>query len=317
MPLNDQVSSLLAALAAFPAPDYATITAGQLRAMNDRPMLGGVPPEMATVRDLTIELPGRTLDARLYVPLSAGERPALTVFFHGGGWVIGTLETHDATCRALARASGSAFLAVAYRLAPEHPFPLPLEDCYEAICWATAHHEDLGVDATRLAVAGDSAGGNLAAAATILARDRHGPALRHQLLLYPVTDNDFSRPSYGENGSGAYFLSTAMMQWFWTQYLDPAAAGDPALAAIAQNQDLKRLPAATVIVAEFDPLRDEGLAYADGLRAAGVAVETSVAPGMIHGFASMFEAVPDALPWIQQAGEALRRSQALVSEKVA
>lgn len=311
MTLNPQIAALLEFMAQMPPVDYATVTAEALRDAN-RPMQMGPPPVVAMVRDVPMELAGRTIAARLYVPEGAGDNPPLVVFYHGGGWVIGSLDTHDATARALARASGAAVLSVDYRLAPETPFPGPLDDCYEALEWAAAHATQLGVDGTRLAVAGDSAGGNLAAAVAILARDRDGPQLRHQMLIYPVADADFSRPSYVRNGDGSYFLSTAMMQWFWEQYVPGLKLGEPApdMAAIIRHPDLGRLPPATVIVAEYDPLCDEGIAYAAALGQAGVAVETITAPGMIHGFVSMFEAVPDALPFIEQSGARLRTALA-------
>lgn len=306
MPLNPQVEALLAMFAAMPAWDYATLTAPELRAVNDNPMAFGEPPAVARVEDLALDLPGRTLPARLYVPGDAANPAPLVVFYHGGGWVIGTLETHDATCRALARASGAAVLSVGYRLAPEHPYPAPVDDCYDALVWAAAHADELGCDPRRLAVAGDSAGGNLSAAVSIMARDRGGPALRHQLLIYPVTDDDFSLPSYAENGGGDFFLSNAMMRWFWDRYLGDVA--DAPLARVGCTPDLSGLPSATVITAEFDPLRDEGMAYAARLEQAGIAVDAAVAPGMIHGFFSMFQAVPDALPWIERAGANLARA---------
>ena len=300
MPLNPQVEALLAMFAAMPAWDYSTLTAPALRAVNDNPMAFGAPPAVARAEDLTLDLPGRSLPARLYVPEGAASPAPLVVFYHGGGWVIGTLETHDATCRALARASGAAVLSVGYRLAPEHPYPAPVEDCYDALVWAAAHGAELGCDPARLAVAGDSAGGNLSAAVAIMARARGGPALRHQLLIYPVIDDDFSLPSYAENGGGEYFLGNAMMRWFWDLYLGDTT--DAPLAGVGRPPDLSRLPPATVITAQFDPLRDEGMAYAARLKQAGVAGAAANAPGMIHGFFSMFQAVPDAMPWIEHAG---------------
>lgn len=309
MPLNPQVAALLEMFAQMPPIDYATITPTALRAINDRPMSMGPPPAVASTRDLAIELPGRTLPARLYVPEGADETPPLVVFYHGGGWVIGTLETHDGTCRALARASGAAVLSVGYRLAPEAPFPAPLDDCHAALDWAHAHAGELGVDGTRLAVAGDSAGGNLAAAVAIRAREAGSPALRHQLLIYPVTDTDFTRTSYVENGGPTGFLSTAAMRWFWEHYVG-TLDGVHSHAAVLRHDDLAGLPEATVITAELDPLRDEGMAYAEALAAAGVPVEAEIAPGMIHGFFSLFEPVPDALPYIARAGERLRAALA-------
>ena len=305
MPLNPQVEQLLAMFAAMPRPDYATITAEQLREMNDRPMAFGEPIAMARTQEVELVLPLRNLPARLYVPEGAGDNPPLVVYYHGGGWVIGTIETHDGTCRALARASGAAVLSIGYRLAPEHPYPAPVEDCYDALVWASRHAALLGCDPARLAVAGDSAGGNLSAAVAIMARDRNVPALRHQLLIYPVTDDDYSLPSYAENGGGEYFLGEAMMRWFWEQYLGDVQAAP--LARVGSTANLAGLPPASVYTAEYDPLRDEGMAYARRLEEAGNTVDAAVAPGMIHGFFSMFEMVPDALPWIERAGANLRR----------
>jgi acetyl esterase len=308
MPINPQVEAILAMFAQAPAPDLATLTAEAMRASSDAPIQLGPPPAVARAEDLCIDLDGRTLPARLYIPEGAGLRPPLTLFFHGGGWVIGTLDTHDSTCRALANASSSAILSVGYRLAPEHRYPAAVEDCYDALCWAAANAETLGIDPDRLAVAGDSAGGNLAAAVAIMVRDRSGPTLRHQLLIYPVTDTDFATPSYAQNGGGQYFLATAIMQWFWDQYLGATPTQAAPLAAVLRTPSLDRLPQATVITAEFDPLRDEGMAYAARLAAAGTQVDAAVAPGMIHGFISMFEAVPDACIWIDRAGERLRKA---------
>lgn len=303
MTLNPQVEALLGFFAQMPPVDYATITPEALREMN-KPMQMGPPPAVAEVRDLTMDLPGRSIAARLYLPEGPGETPPLVLFYHGGGWVIGSIESHDATARAIAAASGAAVLSVEYRLAPETKFPGPLDDCYDALVWAAGHAAELGIDAARLAVAGDSAGGNLAAAVAIRARDEGGPKLTHQLLIYPVTDADFANGSYTENAEG-YFLTTQMMQWFWTQYVDDH--GDPhPHAAVLRHDNLAGLPPATVLVAQYDPLRDEGLAYAEALKAAGVPVETELAPGMIHGFFSMFEAVPDAMPYVERAGARLK-----------
>lgn len=311
MALNPQIAAMLEFMAQMPPVDYATITAPALREAT-KPIQMGPPPAVAEVRDLAIPLPGRTIAARFYMPEEAGDNPPLVVYYHGGGWVIGSLETHDATARALARASKAAILSIDYRLAPETAFPGPLDDCYEALVWAAAEAGTLGVDGTRIAVAGDSAGGNLAAAAAIRARNEGGPHLSHQLLIYPVTDADFARPSYVNNGGGAYFLSTDMMRWFWEQYIPGLGSetGAPDLAAILHYPDLQSLPSATVIVAEYDPLHDEGLAFAEALEAAGVEVETIAAQGMIHGFFSMFEAAPDVLPFIEQAGTRLRAALA-------
>ena len=300
MTLNPALQPILDMMAPLAAVDWKTVPTEAMRAMLDTPMAFGPPISMARVENLNIDLPGRSLAARLYVPAAA--TPGLTVFFHGGGWVIGTLDTHDSTCRALARASGAAVLSIGYRLAPEHRYPAAVDDCYEATVWAAAHAATLGVDAARLAVAGDSAGGNLAAAVAIKIRDAGGPALAHQLLIYPVTDARFDTASYTANGGGNYFLSTAGMERFWSAYLGDLPASDAPLAAILHTPDLSNLPPATLITAEYDPLRDEGQAYAARLMAAGVAVDAPLAPGMIHGFFAMFEIAPAAQGWIDHAG---------------
>lgn len=304
--INAQIAALLDAMAELPSIDFATVTPGAMRALTV-PMQVGPPPVVEGVRDIQLDLPGRNIAARLYLPEGSGEPMPLVLYYHGGGWVICSLETHDALCRALARESGIAVLSIDYRLAPETPFPGPLDDCYDALTWACAHAGDLGIDANRIAVAGDSAGGNLAAAVAIRARDENGPALRHQLLIYPVTDIDFETASYREHGGDKSFLSTSMMQWFWRHYLGDGGDGDVSpLAAPLRHSRLAGLPPATIIVAEYDVLRDEGLAYGAALRAAGVAVETETAHGMIHGFFNMLEAVPDGFPYLSRAAARLR-----------
>jgi acetyl esterase len=264
-------------------------------------MATGEPLAMDRVEDLSIPVEGASIPARLYVPDGAGETPPLTVFFHGGGWVLGTLDTHDATCRALARDARCAVLSIGYRLAPEHRYPTAAEDCYAATKWAAGNAGRLGVDSTRLAVAGDSAGGNLAAVVSLMARDRGGPAIAHQLLIYPVADRQFDTASYKENGGAGNFLPTVAMQRFWDEYLGETDTDAAGLAVLLGHDDVSALPPATVVVAEHDPLRDEGLAYASKLAAAGVPVKTIEAPGMIHGFFGMIDLVPHAAQWTSAA----------------
>ncbi|MCB2088602.1 MAG: alpha/beta hydrolase [Sphingomonadaceae bacterium] len=304
MTLNPQVAQMLAAMAEAPPIDFENSTAQQVRAAYDAMIFPGEPIAMARVEDVAIPLAGRSLAARLYIPEGAGEAPPLTLFFHGGGWVLGNLDTHDASCRALARASGVALLALDYRLAPEHRYPAAADDCHDALCWVVENGTQLGIDPSRLAVAGDSAGGNLAAVTALQVRDRGGPALRHQLLIYPVTARDFTTPSYVANGGGEYFLSKASMRWFWDHYA--GGIEDAPLADILGTPDLSGLAPATVITAEYDPLRDEGDRYAVRLAEQGVAVDAACAPGMIHGFFSMFQMVPAALEWIERGGANLR-----------
>lgn len=304
MTLNPQILALLDAMSDLPPIDFQSVTPDEMRAAV-MPMPCESPPVVASVRDIMLPLPGRDIAARLYVPAGAGAEPPLILYYHGGGWVIGSIETHDHLCRALARESGAAVLSLDYRLAPETPFPGPLDDCYEALCWVEANASELGIDARRLAVAGDSAGGNLATAVAIRARDEKGPTLRHQLLIYPVTDANFETTSYRENGGDGAFLSTAMMRWFWQHYIGNLAEVST-LAAPLRHTNLSGLPPATILVAQYDPLHDEGLAYGEALRADGVSVESEDAAGMIHGFLTMLEAVPDGYPYLVRATARLR-----------
>ena len=247
-----------------------------------RPNLPG--PEMAAVSDHLAPGPHGDVPVRVYVPVTddAGPLP-VSMWFHGGGWVIGSVETNDATARALAKAAGAIVVSVDYRLAPEHRFPIPFDDSYAATVWAAENAASLGGDPSRLAVAGASAGGNLSTTIALRARDENGPALVHQSLIYPVTDRDFSRPSYKENGEG-YGLSYASMVWFFDCYLSSEADASNPYVAPMLAEDLSGLPPAFVLTCEYDPLRDEGEAYAERLRAAGVPTKHSRYDGMIHAF---------------------------------
>ena len=242
-------------------------------------------PPIHAVRDLRIKgAAGADLLVRLYRPSAAGRLP-LVIYFHGGGFVICTLDMYDDLCRTLATDSGCAVASVDYRLAPETPFPGAPEDCYLALKTLAARADELGIDAARIALAGDSAGGNLATATASMARDRGGPALRYQALIYPCLDPHCGSASQRELATG-YWLTRDTMLWYWGQYLQsPEDAANP-LAAPALGS-LAGLPPATVVTAECDPLRDEAEDYADRLRAAGVAVVGRRYLGMIHGFVSM------------------------------
>jgi acetyl esterase len=236
------------------------------------------------VEDFTVPGPDGDIPVRLY---AHGDALAPTlVFYHGGGFVIGSIKSHDATARMIANASGWSVLSVDYRLAPEHRFPAAAEDSYAALVWAGSDAAKArGIDTTKLAVGGDSAGGNLAAVVAIMARDRSGPKLAHQLLIYPVVDADFDRPSYIENAEDL-LLTRDAMKWYWDHYMGPD--GDHSHPhAVPIKADLHDLPPATVITAGYDPLRDEGEAYGEKLKAAGNAVETTRYPGAFHGFVGM------------------------------
>lgn len=260
---------------------------------------------LAKIEDSAFAGPGGEVAVRIYRPHhldSAAPSPAL-VFFHGGGWVLGDFDTHDHVCRHLAHGAGIILVAVDYRLAPEHKFPAALDDCVAATEWIAAHAVTLGIDATRLAVGGDSAGGNLATA--IALRDRGGPGLRLQLLIYPAVDFTADNVSLQTNGEG-YVLTRAALERFTDWYLpDRGSRADPR-ASPQLAQDHTRLPAAYIQTAEFDPLRDEGLVYAETLARAGTRVEHQTYPGMIHGFARMGGRVAMGLTALNDAAGVLR-----------
>jgi acetyl esterase len=219
--------------------------------------------------------------------------------------VIGGLESYDGVCRSLANAAGCAVLAIDYRLAPEHKFPAAVDDCYAAAAWAVSHAATLGADPARVAIGGDSAGGNLTAVVAQLARDRKGPALRFQLLVYPATNAGYDTPSYRENATG-YFLELEGMRWFYDHYLRTDADRADPRASPLRATDLRGLPPALVVTAEFDPLRDEGEAYAAKLREAGVPVTLTRYHGMIHGFFSMAPLLDQGKQATAEAATALR-----------
>ena len=302
MPLAPAARNLLDAMAAAGTPPLWELSIEEVRA--NRELLGGLeePVPVARVDDRVIPGPGGDLPVRIYTPDGDASRP-LIVYFHGGGFVFCSLDTHDNTCRRLANANGAVVVSVDYRLAPEHCFPAPLDDCYAATVWGHEHAAELDADADRLVVAGDSAGGNLAAATALLARDRGGPPIRFQLLVYPVIDAACDAASHVENAEG-YFLEAEAMRWFWRQYLGPDGDGSDPIAT-PLRADLAGLPPALVVTAEFDPLRDEGEAYAGALRAAGVDASVTRYDGMIHGFWSMPMFFPEADDATREIAEAL------------
>ncbi len=260
---------------------------------------------VARVEALTIPVAGGEIPARLYAPASTTALPLL-VHYHGGGWVYMNLDVHDGYCRMLANRSGCAVLAVEYRKAPEFPFPVPLEDCQAALAWAHEQAAALGLDAARLAVIGDSAGGNLAAAVALAARDAGGPPLRAQILTYPAVDATMNQPSMAENAS-APLLGRAQMDWFWCHYnAHGHDALDPRLSPLHAASHAG-LPPALVATAEYDPLRDEGEAYAAKLAAAGTPVESVRYDGVFHGFMLMHKVVPEGARLLERQVEFIRR----------
>ncbi len=292
MPLDPAIDAILADISKQDGPQLHELPLAQARAV----MVDTLPelPEVKVGRVENSVIPDAKsqVPVRIYYPIdnahaAQGTQPALPihVFFHGGGWVLGNLETHDAICRELCAGADCIVIAADYRLAPEHPFPQGLEDCYTALCWTYDNAEKLGGRKDAISIGGDSAGANLAAAVTIMARDRGGPKIQFQLLAYPVTDGNMDTQSYQENAEG-YLLTKDLMEWFWTQYCSDAEQRNDPLASILQTPDLSGLPKALVLTAQYDPLRDEGEAYAHRLMDAGVAVDLHQMDGLIHGFLS-------------------------------
>jgi acetyl esterase len=306
MGLDPQVRKVLDDLEALGSPDLYEITPGEARELANAafPRFAGPGAPDVTATDLTIPGASGPLPVRVYTPAGGDAPRPVVVFFHGGGWVIGNIDTHDGTCRDLASDSGAIIVSVDYRLAPEEPFPAAVDDCFAALEWASAHASELGGDPELLAVAGDSAGGNLAAVTAILARDRSGPPLRFQLLVYPGVGVSEDQASVRDHAEG-YFLTARDMEWFSTHYI--GADGDrtdPRYDPI--YADLTGVAPAHVITCEFDPLRDGGAAYAARLRECGVAVTERCYEGHIHGAFGMQAVVAASRDVIRDAGAALR-----------
>ncbi|WP_435365711.1 alpha/beta hydrolase [Haloarchaeobius sp. DYHT-AS-18] len=243
------------------------------------------PDDVASVTDRTIPGPAGDIPIRLYRPIEDGALPAL-VFFHGGGWMLGDLDTHDALCRALANATECLVVAVDYRLAPEHKFPAGLEDCYAATCWVANNAESIGAVPGSLATMGDSAGGNLAVGVGLLSRDRDGPDIAYQVLAYPAANHAFDTDSYEENAQG-YFLTRKDMERFWNGYLRSELDAEHAYVSPLQTESLADLPSSLVLTCGFDPLRDDGQALATRLSEDGVDTHHIHYGDMIHGFLTM------------------------------
>ncbi len=263
-------------------------------------------------RVMDVEIPtrdGESIPGRLYLPGDESAVLPLTVYYHGGGWLLGSIDSHDVTARMLANASGSAVLSVGYRRGPEARFPTAVDDAIDALQWASSPAAGLGVDTAHVAVAGDSAGGNLAGAVALHARDNGGPVLRHQLLVYPVTTTDLERgmdPQYD-----GVMLERDELQWHQDNYLpSPEAATDPRVDIL--GADLSGLPDTTIILAECDPIRPQGERYAKALEAAGVPTRSHLTPGMVHGFFGLDEVFPSATEAMTFAGQRLAEALARV-----
>ena len=299
MPLHPDAAAVLDLLQQMEVPPFETLDPASAREL-----YGQLAQEPAVQCHEARDVDADGVPARLYLPAPAGDAPGVLVWFHGGGWVIGSLDSVDATCHALVLATGHAVLSVDYRLAPEAPFPAPLDDSVTAIRWVHAHAADLGLDAERIAVGGDSAGGNLAAVVAQLAP----VPLRFQLLVYPVTDARAGSASYTENADG-YLLTADAMEWFLGHYLsgDSGDRQDPLVSPLlGSDERVAATPPALVITAGFDPLRDEGWEYAGRLLEQGVPASLVHFPGQIHGFFGMTDVVADARHAQAVAAQALR-----------
>ena len=308
MPLDPVAQSVLAAMERTPHPPWTRITPAELRAL--RIASAGLLPKgpAADVEDRTLPAEAGGLQVRRFRPRNSEARVLpLVVHFHGGGFVSGNLDQSDGECRRIANDADCTVVSVEYPLAPEHKFPEPALACYRALAWLSEHARELEADPERVAVAGDSAGGNLAAVCALLARERGGPKLAAQILFYPVCDlSNFDTLTYRENAEG-YFLTREGMRWFAAHYLRSTEDALDPLASPLVAADLARLPPALIVTAEFDPLRDEAEAYAQKLRAHGTRAELVRYDGMIHGFVTMAAYFESGMRALHDAATFLRR----------
>ncbi len=306
MAIDPHVQKVLDDLAQLDSPELEQVSPPEARELfNAGAVLFSGPghPDVTTA-DTTVPGPAAPIPVRVYTPPGgSGPRP-LVVYFHGGGWVIGDLATHDAVCRDLAADADAVVVSVDYRLAPEHPVPAAVDDCFAALEWAHEHAAEIGGDASRLAVAGDSAGGNLAAVVAMLAQHRDGPRLRFQLLVYPGVGVSEDQDSVRDNAEG-YLLTRRDIEWFTAHYAGGAdVLDDPRFDPI--TGDLAGVAPAHIMTAEFDPLRDGGAAYAARLEEFGVSVTLQCYEGMVHGCFGMQAVVPASREMIRDAAQALR-----------
>ena len=292
MPLNPIAQEIINA---FPVNEVSELTPDDFRLTVDEGAAAVEREEVDVIEDRNlVGADEQDLPIRIYRPEGVQSPAPVTVFFHGGGWVVGGLVSHDAECRAIANETKTVLIAVDYRLAPEHPFPAAPEDCYTALCQIVDLSGELNIDTERLAVMGDSAGGNLATVVCLMSRDRGGPKICHQLLIYPACDMDPERwPSTKENASG-YLLTDEMMRWFYRHYVGAEIFVDEPYASPMRANEVSRLPASQIITAERVPLRLEAEGYAQALSDAGVPTYYECVPGLIHGFLGFAEMIPEA-----------------------
>jgi acetyl esterase len=306
MPLDHDAEILLKMIQEANRPTFESVGAVAARDlyMAGRKALSPDPMPIAETRDIAIPGPGGPIPARLYRSAKNGTLPVL-VFFHGGGWVVGNIDSHEAMCRHIANRAECAVVSVDYRMGPEHKFPAAVEDCFAATAWTADNGASLGVDPGRLAIGGDSAGGNLAAVVSLLARDKGAPRIAYQVLIYPATDAAMRHDSVARYAEG-YVLTRATMRWFYEQYLrTPDDAADWRVSPLLAP-DLSRLPPAYVLTAGYDPLCDEGDAYAARLAAAGVPVTHRRFPGQVHGFVTNGRVIRAAETALDEVAAALK-----------
>jgi len=311
MALDPQAANVIDLIVKSGRPAYHTLSPKEARRLflETRPASTPPAPQIGAVRDVSAEGPLGAIPLRVYRPVGVPDstRLPVLVFFHGGGWVIGNIESHDVACRQVTAEAGISVISVDYRLAPEHKFPAPVDDAWAATRWIVAHADELGVDGRRLAVGGDSAGGNLAAVVALLARDAGGPKIALQVLTYPVTDLGAETKSYADLADG-YMLTRDSMRWFRAQYLAKEEDALDWRASPIRAASLAGVAPALVITAGFDPLRDEGEAYACRLREAGVSVDAVCFGGMIHGFVPMGRLIDTAFRGVTLIAGALRQA---------
>ncbi len=304
--------AIIDAYVAAERPYFHQVTPQEARAMLRASLAAAPPPvglpTLAAVVDQTIPGPGGLITIRRYLPV--GEIIGAVVYFHAGGWVIGDLDFSDTTCRRLAGAAQIEIISIDYRLAPEHPFPAPLDDAFAALQWAAANKPG------PLLVMGESAGANLAAACAIRARDQGGPVIAGQCLAYPVTDHNFATASYREVGDKNWLLSTADMRWFWDHYSPPGIDRTDPLLSPLRVENAAGLPPTMIVSGELDPLRDEGLAYAAKLHAAGVHTVTRCDAGMLHGYLGAAGTVPLAAEALLQISRWIREQLENMAQNV-
>jgi len=306
-PLDPQVKVLLDQMAAANQPAFHSQSPADARkAMDAMLNVFGPGPDVHKVEDRKIPGPAGDIPVRIYSP--PGKPIGVLVYFHGGGWVVGDIASHDYVCRALTNAAGCVVVSVDYRLAPEHKFPAGPEDSYAATEWVSKNAASLGSDADHIAVGGDSAGGNLAAVISLMARDRKGPRIRHQMLIYPVTDAAMDTPSYKEFTADGFVLSKLDMEWFWGYYLANKRDGENPYASPSRASNLSNLPPAHIITASHDPLRDEGEGYAELLKKAGNRVKVKRYQGVVHGFFSLQAALDQGKTATRELAEELKAS---------